>query len=69
MMEIWLQVVFQYKGVKKIRLGQSHWTHDDDEEEWDPSRGPSDTEHWNESMYTRVFLQPYSAQLWESWNR
>lgn len=63
-----VQVLFQYKGVRKVRLGQNHWTYDE-EEEWEPSWGATDAEHWDESMYSRVFLQPQSAQLWELWNR
>ena len=63
-----LQIVFQYKGVSSIRLGQHHWNCDD-EEDWESNRSQTDAEHWDSSVYSRVFLQPSSARLWASWNR
>ena len=63
-----LQIIFQYKGVSSIRLGQHHWNCDD-EEDWESNCSQTDAEHWDSSVYSRVFLQPSSARLWESWNR
>ena len=65
-----LQVMFQYQGVKKVRVGRQHWDLND-EEDWGPGSGRHRNleERWDGGVYERVFLQPSAALAWESWNR
>lgn len=67
--QLWTQVVFQYQGIKKVKLGQ-HYRVPDDEDSWnDGERKAEDAAHWDSGVYSRLFLESSGAQLWESWNR
>ena len=66
-----LQVMFQYQGVKKIRLGRQHWDLTE-EEDWGGSARGQDWQKadcWDAAVYERVFLQSFAATVWEDWNR
>ena len=64
--------MFQYQGVKKIRLGRQHWS-SGEEEDWGLGSGVHRQQQagkrWDSSMYERVFLHAEGALTWESWNR
>lgn len=64
-----MQIVFQYQGIKKVRLGQHHWDRDDQEEWGSAYSSLANNDHWDSSVYSRVFLDSSSAQVWEAWNR
>ncbi len=63
--------MFQYQGVKKIRLGRQHWD-STEEEEWSGLARGQDwqkADRWDAAVYERVFLQSSAATVWEDWNR
>ncbi|KAL0045420.1 hypothetical protein WJX82_006097 [Trebouxia sp. C0006] len=65
------KVMFQYQGVKKIRLGRQHWDLTE-EEDWGGSARGQDWQKadcWDAAVYERVFLQSFAATVWEDWNR
>jgi len=63
--------MFQYQGVKKIRLGRQHWD-STEEVEWRGSARGQDRQKadcWDAAVHERVFLQSSAATVWEDWNR
>ncbi|KAL0039754.1 hypothetical protein WJX77_006967 [Trebouxia sp. C0004] len=64
------KVMFQYQGVKKIRLGRQHWDSTEEEDSGGLTRGQDwqKADHWDAAVYERVFLQSSAATVWENWN-